>query len=81
MEKTVEQVWAVRDLLASQETEEEFIRYLLRKPPPFLPEYFKIKRVNTGLLEPSEDEASGLELGKNVCALPKASEASKGERT
>jgi hypothetical protein len=52
-----------------RETEEGFIRYMLENLPPFSREYVDIKRVNIGLLAPSEDEASALELGKNVCAL------------
>jgi len=47
--------------------------------PPFLPEYVNIKRVNAGLMAPSEDEASQLELGKNVCGLA-ASGNCKGEK-
>ena len=64
--------------LLAQETEEGFVRYLLENLPPFLPEYVNIKRVNAGLLAPSEDEASQLELGKNVCGLA-ASGNCKGE--
>jgi glyoxylase-like metal-dependent hydrolase (beta-lactamase superfamily II)/rhodanese-related sulfurtransferase len=62
----------------SQESEESFVRYLLDNLPPFLPEYVDIKRVNAGLLAPSEDKASELELGKNVCGLA-ASGNCKGE--
>jgi len=53
----------------AQESEEGFVRYLLDNLPPFMPEYVDIKRVNAGLLAPSEDKASELELGKNVCGL------------
>ncbi len=55
--------------LLARETEEGFVRYLLQNLPPFMPEYVNIKRVNAGLLAPLEDEASQLELGKNVCGL------------
>ena len=65
--------------LLAQETEEGFIRYLLENLPPFQPEYVDIKRVNAGLLAPSEDEASALELGKNVCGLAQASGTCNGE--
>ncbi|HET9178465.1 MAG TPA: MBL fold metallo-hydrolase [Terriglobia bacterium] len=58
--------------LLERESEEGFVRYLLEHLPPFLPEYVDIKRVNAGLLSPSEDEASQLELGKNVCGLANA---------
>ena len=64
--------------LLARETEEGFVRYLLQNLPPFMPEYVNIKRVNAGLLAPSEDEASQLELGKNVCGLA-ASGNCKGE--
>jgi glyoxylase-like metal-dependent hydrolase (beta-lactamase superfamily II)/rhodanese-related sulfurtransferase len=62
----------------AQESEEGFVRYLLDNLPPFLPEYIDIKRVNAGLLAPSEDKASELEVGKNVCGLA-ASGNCKGE--
>jgi glyoxylase-like metal-dependent hydrolase (beta-lactamase superfamily II)/rhodanese-related sulfurtransferase len=52
-----------------RESEEGFIRYLLESLPGFRPEYADIKRVNAGLLRPSEEDAASLELGKNVCAL------------
>ena len=55
--------------MLARESEESFVRYLLDNLPPFLPEYVDIKRVNAGLLTPSEDKASELELGKNVCGL------------
>jgi hypothetical protein len=40
-----------------------------------------MKRINAGLLAANEDEASALELGKNVCALSQAYKASSGETT
>jgi glyoxylase-like metal-dependent hydrolase (beta-lactamase superfamily II)/rhodanese-related sulfurtransferase len=64
--------------MLARESEESFVRYLLDNLPPFLPEYVDIKRVNAGLLAPSEDKASELELGKNVCGLA-ASGNCKGE--
>jgi glyoxylase-like metal-dependent hydrolase (beta-lactamase superfamily II)/rhodanese-related sulfurtransferase len=62
----------------AQETEEGFVHYLLDNLPPFLPDYVDIKRVNVGLLAPSEDGAYRLELGKNVCGLA-ASGSCKGD--
>ncbi|MDE3180238.1 MAG: MBL fold metallo-hydrolase, partial [Acidobacteriota bacterium] len=60
-------------LLALQrESEEGFVRYLIESLPKSIPEYVDIKRVNLGLLTPTEDEAAALELGKNVCALSQA---------
>ena len=47
----------------------DFIRYLLGNLPCFPAEYVDIKRVNVGLLPPSGDEASTLELGKKVCPI------------
>jgi len=32
----------------------------------------EIKRVNAGLVQPTEEEAEELELGKNICALADA---------
>jgi len=67
-------------LLALQrESEDGFIRYLLESLPKFIPEYLDIKRINAGLLAAGEDDASALELGKNVCALSQAYRASGGE--
>jgi len=56
-----------------QESEPAFVSYLLAILPKLVPEYVDIKRVNAGLLAPDEDAASALELGKNECALSKAS--------
>ena len=61
-----------------QRTEEGFVRYLLESLPAFIPEYVDIKRVNAGLLSPSEDDAVTLETGKNVCALSQAYAAADG---
>ena len=55
--------------LLAQESEEGFLRYLLESLAPFPAEYVDIKRVNVGLLAPTEDDASVLELGKNNCGL------------
>lgn len=46
-----------------------FTDYVLSNLPVFPPEYVVIKRVNAGLVTPDEEQASELELGKNVCAL------------
>jgi glyoxylase-like metal-dependent hydrolase (beta-lactamase superfamily II)/rhodanese-related sulfurtransferase len=51
------------------ETREDFLDFVLSHLPTFPKEYIQIKRVNIGLVEPSEEEASELELGKNICAL------------
>ncbi len=47
----------------------EFSDYVLSNLPTFPPEYVEIKRVNAGLVQPNEETASELELGKNICAL------------
>jgi glyoxylase-like metal-dependent hydrolase (beta-lactamase superfamily II)/rhodanese-related sulfurtransferase len=54
--------------------QEAFIRHILASLPVFPPQYVDIKRVNAGLLQPDEEKANELELGKNVCALAKAHE-------
>ncbi|MCI0656779.1 MAG: MBL fold metallo-hydrolase, partial [Acidobacteria bacterium] len=64
-----------------RESEEGFVRYLLESLPKFVSEYVDIKRVNAGLLVPTEDEAAALELGKNACALSQAYAISGGERS
>ena len=53
-------------------TLEEFTSYVLGHLPSFPPEYVEIKRVNIGLTTPNEEQASELELGKNICALSNA---------
>ncbi|NOK62412.1 MAG: MBL fold metallo-hydrolase [Chloroflexi bacterium AL-W] len=53
-------------------TLEEFTSYVLGHLPVFPPEYVEIKRVNIGLTIPNEEQASELELGKNICALSNA---------
>jgi len=51
----------------------DFVQFLMESLPQFIPEYVEIKRVNTGLASPAEDDAATLELGKNVCGLAQAS--------
>jgi glyoxylase-like metal-dependent hydrolase (beta-lactamase superfamily II) len=48
---------------------QDFLDFVLSHLPTFPKEYVEIKRVNAGLVDPSEDKASELELGKNICAL------------
>jgi len=60
---------AGRKLVEAQKSEEEFVEYILSSLPKFPEEYVEIKRVNAGLVTPSEGKASELELGKNICAL------------
>jgi glyoxylase-like metal-dependent hydrolase (beta-lactamase superfamily II)/rhodanese-related sulfurtransferase len=54
------------------EGKEQFIEYVLNHLPEMPQQYVDIKRVNAGLLHPDEEEASELELGKNICALSSA---------
>jgi glyoxylase-like metal-dependent hydrolase (beta-lactamase superfamily II) len=68
-------------LVLQRESEDGFVRYLCESLPRFIPEYVDIKRINAGLLAAGEDEASALELGKNVCALSQAYKDSSGETT
>lgn len=53
----------------AQKPLEEFRQYILQKLPVFPKEYIEIKKVNLGLKQVSEAEASELELGKNICAI------------
>ncbi|MCS7167765.1 MAG: MBL fold metallo-hydrolase [Gemmatales bacterium] len=53
-------------------SQSEFVQYMLSSLPEFPKQYIEIKRVNIGLLQPSEDYADELEFGKNVCALADA---------
>lgn len=53
---------------------DEFVRFVLANLPHMPEQYIQIKRVNAGLVEPTEEEASELELGKNICALSGAYE-------
>ncbi|HET9492983.1 MAG TPA: MBL fold metallo-hydrolase [Chloroflexia bacterium] len=53
----------------SPQPKEAFVEYMLHHLPVFPPQYVQIKRVNLGLVEPDETEATELELGKNICAL------------
>ncbi|MEW5989372.1 MAG: MBL fold metallo-hydrolase [Chloroflexota bacterium] len=48
---------------------ESFVRHTLSHLSAAPAQYVQIKRVNLGLVTPTEHEASELELGKNVCAL------------
>ena len=48
---------------------EAFLEFVLSHLPTFPKAYIQIKRVNIGLVEPTEEEAGELELGKNICAL------------
>jgi glyoxylase-like metal-dependent hydrolase (beta-lactamase superfamily II) len=54
---------------------DHFIAYVLTHLPDMPEQYIEIKRVNIGLSQPNEQEASELELGKNVCALSDAYES------
>jgi glyoxylase-like metal-dependent hydrolase (beta-lactamase superfamily II) len=54
------------------ENRDSFVEYVLDHLPTLPEQYIEIKRVNIGLSSPDEDEASELELGKNICALSTA---------
>ena len=56
-------------LLAVAAGEGAFAGFIMARLPEFPPQYVDIKRVNTGLLHPTEEQATELELGPNVCAL------------
>jgi hypothetical protein len=61
-----------------RENEDGFVRYMLESLPKFVPEYLDIKRVNVGLMAPTEEAATTLETGKNACALSQAHAAPGG---
>jgi glyoxylase-like metal-dependent hydrolase (beta-lactamase superfamily II) len=67
-------------VVLQRESEDGFVRHLLESLPKFVPEYVDIKRINVGLLAPTEEDAATLELGKNVCALSQAYVYSDGGR-
>lgn len=56
----------------SMSNKDAFVEHLLASLPVFPPQYVDIKRVNAGLLQPDEEKANELELGRNVCALASA---------
>lgn len=60
-----------QELRLLQKPLEAFEQHIAQHLPQFPPEYIDIKRVNLGLLEPTEEKAEELELGKNICALSK----------
>jgi glyoxylase-like metal-dependent hydrolase (beta-lactamase superfamily II)/rhodanese-related sulfurtransferase len=51
---------------------DEFVAWMLSNLPEFPPQYVDITRVNAGLLQPDEEKANELELGKNICAVATA---------
>ncbi|GBD34957.1 Beta-lactamase hydrolase-like protein [bacterium HR36] len=55
-----------------QRSEAEFVQYMLSSLPEFPKQYIEIKRINIGLVQPSQEYADELEFGKNVCALADA---------
>lgn len=56
-------------LIMAQKPLDHFSNYILGNLPQFPKEYIDIKRVNIGLFQVDEEEASELELGKNLCAV------------
>lgn len=67
--------WAVvqrtNESLGYGSSPETFSAFVLGNLPVFPPQYVEIKRVNIGLVEPTEEQAEELELGMNICALAK----------
>jgi len=64
------------ELQLIQKPPQAFNQYIAEHLPTFPPEYVDIKRINLGLLKPSEEKAEELELGKNMCAIKKMSSGS-----
>jgi glyoxylase-like metal-dependent hydrolase (beta-lactamase superfamily II) len=65
-------------LLKLAEGEKAFSDYILENLPEFPAAYIEIKRANAGLVSPDERKAQELELGKNICAVKKASAGASG---
>ena len=59
-------------LIMAGKSLEEFSGYILKNLPEFPKQYIDIKRVNIGLLQPNEEQAEELEIGKNICAVNKS---------
>jgi hypothetical protein len=74
--KSLADVWKENKALQISDRK-AFIEYTLEHLPVMPSQYVEINRVNIGLVVPSEQEASELELGKNVCALSEAYDRSK----
>lgn len=69
--KSLARLWAENsDLQIADRV--DFIKFVLSHLPQMPEQYIEIKRVNAGWSSPDEDEASELELGKNICALSTA---------
>ena len=69
--KTLGDIWRENSDLSDTDRE-QFIKFVLNHLPEMPQQYVEIKRVNAGLSNPDEEEASELELGKNICALSTA---------
>lgn len=69
--KRLGDIWRENNDLTNSDRE-RFIGFVLDHLPEMPLQYIQIKRVNAGLVNPDEEEASELELGKNICALSTA---------
>ncbi len=72
--KPLSALWKENEDLSRLNEKETFINFVLAHLPDMPEQYIQIKRINAGLAAPDEDEASELELGKNICALSTAYE-------
>jgi len=59
-------------LLEAQNSEREFVAWIVSRLAEIPPRYVDIKRVNLGLKHVDDDGAAELEIGKNVCAMAHA---------
>lgn len=64
-------------LVMAQRSLQEFTNYILENLPQFPKEYIDIKRINIGLIQADDEQASELELGKNICAVGHINETEK----
>jgi glyoxylase-like metal-dependent hydrolase (beta-lactamase superfamily II) len=69
--KKLADIWKENEDLSNSDRD-RFIEFVLDHLPEMPVQYIQIKRVNAGLVNPDEEEASELELGKNICALSTA---------
>ena len=57
------------DFMLAKQPLDKFKASILSRLPVFPEGYIDIKRINLGLIEPTEDKMSKLEAGKNLCAV------------
>jgi glyoxylase-like metal-dependent hydrolase (beta-lactamase superfamily II) len=64
-----------QDLAHAAEDEVAFADYIQASLPAWSPEYVEIKRINTGLRHPSDEQLAELETGKNQCGMARVADS------